>query len=159
MPECECGCGAVTGYARNSAPARGIRRGDPVRFSPGHNRRKTPNPYEIDDNGCWVWLRSRTSAGYGTAWDPASKRLVTAHRLYYEQARGPIPDGEHIDHLCRNRLCVNPDHLEAVSVTENNQRSFFGRREDGTFMREDESGRMNGLALMRAIADAEKRYK
>ncbi len=45
-----------------------------------------------------------------------------AHRWFYEQAKGPIPDGLSIDHLCRVPPCVNPDHLEAVSHTENVRR-------------------------------------
>jgi len=47
-----------------------------------------------------------------------------AHRLAYERARGPIPDGLVIDHLCRNRWCCNPDHLEAVTNEENILRGF-----------------------------------
>ena len=46
-----------------------------------------------------------------------------AHRFAYEQAKGAIPDGLEIDHLCRNRRCVNPDHLEAVTHQENQRRS------------------------------------
>jgi hypothetical protein len=117
---------------------RGIRRGDAVRFRPGHNRRKSTEPYAVDEAGCWIWLRSLDSAGYGKAWDERAKRLVIAHRLYYERAFGPIPDGLHIDHRCRVKRCVNPDHLEAVSVTENNRRAIFGRHADGTFMREED---------------------
>ncbi len=45
-----------------------------------------------------------------------------AHRWAYEQARGAIPDGMHLDHLCRNTLCVNPDHLQAVTARENLRR-------------------------------------
>lgn len=49
--------------------------------------------------------------------------MVLAHRYAYELLVGPIPEGLHIDHLCRVRLCVNPAHLEAVTCHENNRRS------------------------------------
>ncbi|WP_375791707.1 HNH endonuclease signature motif containing protein [Actinoplanes campanulatus] len=49
-------------------------------------------------------------------------KAVTAHRYSYESLIGPIPDGLTIDHLCRNRPCINPDHLEPVTQAENNRR-------------------------------------
>jgi hypothetical protein len=71
----------------------------------------------IDDRGCWVWQRARQRNGYGKA--RLSERDWLAHRLSYEAHIGPIPDGMQIDHLCRNRACVKPAHLEPVTVRQN----------------------------------------
>jgi hypothetical protein len=68
-------------------------------------------------SGCWVWAGRQTVKGYGTISFFSSP--YRAHRVAYELLVGPIPDGLVIDHLCRNRLCVNPDHLEPVTIKEN----------------------------------------
>lgn len=65
-------------------------------------------------SGCWLWLGTiQAGGGYGVF----GKQY--AHRFSYEISRGPIPDGREIDHLCRNRQCVNPAHLEAVDHRTN----------------------------------------
>lgn len=69
---------------------------------------------------CWEWLGSRTSGGYGNL--RVDGRNDYAHRVSYRLTYGSIPDGLVIDHLCRNRACVRPDHLEAVSAGENVRR-------------------------------------
>ena len=66
---------------------------------------------------CWPWYGGGVPSGYGR-W-----RKGYAHRHFYEFAVGPIPDGTEIDHLCRNRGCVNPAHLEPVTHAENMARS------------------------------------
>lgn len=66
--------------------------------------------------GCWEWGGARNREGYGRY----SKRL--AHRVAYELAIGPIPEGMAIDHLCRNKSCVRPDHMEPVTWAENTRR-------------------------------------
>ena len=66
-------------------------------------------------SGCWLWTAS-TSMGYGYfRWG----KLRTAHSITYEMTHGSIPAGLELDHLCRNRLCCNPDHLEAVTHRAN----------------------------------------
>jgi hypothetical protein len=63
-------------------------------------------------DGCWEWSRGRAN-GYGAFWN--GSRKVYAHRVIYELLVGPIPEGLQIDHLCRNRGCVNPAHMEPVT--------------------------------------------
>lgn len=72
-------------------------------------------------DGCWNWTAGKNHYGYGSytirrgdGWFRAQ-----AHRLAYEELVGPIPDGLTIDHLCRNRACVNPEHMEPVTRGEN----------------------------------------
>lgn len=69
-------------------------------------------------NGCWVWTASQFGdSGYGRI--SHNNRSRGAHRVAYELYVGPIPEGLTIDHLCRNRSCVNPAHLEAVPIGVN----------------------------------------
>lgn len=72
---------------------------------------------------CWLWTGSTAGlrGGYGAFRVDGKNRL--AHRVAYELSRGPIPHGMTVDHLCRVRSCVNPDHLELVSLAENVRRS------------------------------------
>ena len=93
-------------------------------------RRKPPVPvrYLPDENGCWIWRWYVHSSGYGMLRSGGKARY--AHRVVYEQLRGPVPEGLELDHLCRVRRCVNPDHLEPVTRSENLRRSpitFAGR--------------------------------
>lgn len=77
--------------------------------------------YLVDDNGCWLYQGKIDSHGYARYDD----KLV--HRITYEDAFGPIPKGLEIDHLCRIRRCINPEHLEAVTHAENVRRGISGQ--------------------------------
>jgi hypothetical protein len=78
---------------------------------------RTAKYVRVLPHGCHEWTGARIPDGYGHT--SVNGRAVLAHRLYYEAAKGHIADGLEIDHLCRNRSCVNPDHLEPVSHREN----------------------------------------
>lgn len=77
---------------------------------------------------CWLWTGAIDAGGYGAFAAPLETggraRYILAHRYAHEFLKGPIPDGLTIDHLCRVRNCVNPDHLEAVTTRENTVRGI-----------------------------------
>jgi hypothetical protein len=68
-------------------------------------------------DGCWPWTGTTNRNGYGRLW--VNRRWATTHRLVYERLVEPIPEGLTLDHLCRNRACCNPTHLEPVTNREN----------------------------------------
>lgn len=68
-------------------------------------------------DNCWIWGGMKTTLGYGTM--KIQRKKIYAHRISYKIFKGEIPEGLVIDHLCRNRLCVNPEHLEAVTLKQN----------------------------------------
>lgn len=75
------------------------------------------------NSGCWIWLGSTTGSGHGVIQRGRRREgMMLAHRLAYELLRGEIPDGLCLDHLCRVRSCVNPWHLEPVTIAENTLR-------------------------------------
>lgn len=135
-------------------------------------RKVMPEPM----SGCWLWTGYSVPLGYGQFWD--GSRHSTAHRFSYELHKGPVPAGLYIDHKCSNPYCCNPDHLDAVTQSENMLRaSARGRLNnqntgrvvchrghaltpENTFVRQD--GRRRCRTCMRALgreADARRRAK
>ncbi len=82
-------------------------------------------------DGCWEWLGHKDKEGYGQfsvgSRTDNSRRTVLAHKFHYELLNGPIPSGFELDHTCRNRGCVRPDHLEVVTPKVNIQRGETGK--------------------------------
>jgi uncharacterized Zn finger protein (UPF0148 family) len=82
---------------------------------------------KVTESGCWIFMGNINRLGYGrtsigSRSDGTRRSAASAHRVVYEGLRGPIPDGLTLDHRCRVRCCVNPDHLEPVTQAENNRR-------------------------------------
>jgi hypothetical protein len=92
---------------------------------PNLNRKRRPREEyffeKVDTSGCcWEWTACTDRDGYGVFAIPGKK--IMAHRWCWEFLVGSIPEGMVLDHLCMNKACVMPDHLEVVTVEENNRR-------------------------------------
>lgn len=116
-------------------------------FEDRYNHFAFPEP----NSGCFIWMGALSHNGYGMmAVSGANKKVVYAHRAAYEHFIGPIPDGLDLDHKCRMRCCVNPDHLEPVTRKENLRRGVrkslqthckFGHLLSGKNLVPDKKGR------------------
>ena len=116
---CFCGCGEKAPIAPKSDKPKGVVKGYPARFVPGHQNRKYVPGYEVDPSTqCWNWTGQVDANGYART---GSRNMM--HRQFYEEKVGPLVPGMHIHHTCFNRRCVNPDHLRQVSPGENTRES------------------------------------
>lgn len=118
--------------ARNGSPDTviRIRNSDEERFWTKISKNGPVPSHRPDLGPCWVWISpSVNKRGYGAF--KLGKTHVQAHRYAYELLVNLIPEGMTIDHLCRNVLCVNPDHMEVVTRAENLRRLWAWRKAAG----------------------------
>lgn len=127
---CKCGCGQETKLSNRTRSKHGQFKGLPLKFIYGHNRRgcvggvtNYKDAYVIEkQSGCWIWKGSRWGRNKSYGRVGFNYKRICAHRFYYKKLKGDIPQGMKLDHLCRNTLCVNPEHLEPVTNAINVQR-------------------------------------
>lgn len=86
------------------------------KFNWSFDRRFMPHVEKVE-SGCWLWTGSKMNNGYGQV--GVGGRLFAAHRFAYQELVGEIPKGLDLDHLCKNKACVNPEHMEPVTRSVN----------------------------------------
>ena len=79
---------------------------------------------QLDENGCWVWNHGHSGTGRGGGYGRISVdgQMMAVHRVMFMIIFGPLHSKRHVDHLCRNRICCNPEHLESVTCRQNQKR-------------------------------------
>ncbi len=87
---------------------------------------RTSDIHSYNDTPCLEWLAAKNQQGYGEFW--LNGKLERSHRVSYENKFGKISEGLEIDHLCRNRCCINTDHLQVVPHKENMRRAISANR-------------------------------
>lgn len=111
--------------------------------------------YAIGGDGCWEWQGTIHHQGYGVI--RIGDRIHRAHRVVYEATVAPIADGFVLDHLCENKRCVNPAHLEPVTHAENVRRAWANKpacRNGHLYTPENTGRKPNGSRRCRACARA-----
>ena len=117
---------------------------------------------KVDKSGdCWLWTGGQNLQGYGVISKGGHvSRKMLAHRLAYELANGPIPEGVNVLHRCDTPLCVRADHLFLGSQEENIHDMWSKGRQGGQFAPGSTSGEKNHRARLTAeqVADIRRRY-
>jgi HNH endonuclease len=141
----------------------------PSCVNPAHRSlRKGTRPHQLEErmlqriqirsDGCWIWTGKKSADGYGRI--IIHQQFFYAHRVSYELHKGAIAPGLVLDHLCKNRICVNPNHLEPVTARENNTR-VMRRAKDWQVIYKDLYREFKGAhtAEQDCWEDAEQRLK
>ncbi len=122
---CQCGCGGRTGIATRARKGQDWVKGQPVRFLRGHGNRPTEDWTVDSETECWLWNWAKVR-GYGRA--RQNGRFTAAHRAVWQDRFGRAPDDMDVHHKCRNKGCVNPEHLELL---DHRQHGRLSGREGG----------------------------
>lgn len=122
--ECHCGCHGRAPIATRNWFSKGIIKGQPMKFIRGHRALPNIKRWEVIDCGfetpCWIWIMFSREKSYGQR--TVNGHVLGAHIAAWETVNGLVPKGKQVHHKCRVKLCVNPDHLEALTPKEHGQR-------------------------------------
>lgn len=126
-------------------------------------RAKLMRRISVQADGCWNWTGPTNRNGYGWGQQRAGQPYRVMHRIMWEDANNaPVPDGLQLDHLCRNRLCCNPQHLEPVTGSENTTRQDHANRRKDTCPKGhpfDEANTINTKRGRRVCRECERQRK
>lgn len=137
-PSCECGCGQAVLSATVTDRGRGHIKGEPLRCIKGHSGKPIPDlrTRVEPETGCVVYVDPPTGSEYEYRWLRHNGKPTHAHRIVWEKANGPIPDGYHVHHRCENKACINLEHLELLEAGEHSRLHHLGTTlVDGRYVR------------------------
>lgn len=125
---CACGCGGYTNLIAKNCYSLGRVKGTPCTYIAGHAARRTDPLYAVTDRGhdtlCWIGNRQRNKAGYCCINSQEVPGGLLHRFMYQRHYKIQLDPAQCLDHLCRQRDCVNPRHLDLVDRAENNRRSI-----------------------------------
>lgn len=110
--------------------------------------------YKVNKKGCWIWQNAQDGRGYGHI--RANGKTMKAYTFFFMKKYGPIPKGKELDHVCRVKLCVNPDHLEPVTHQINMQRALGIHRNRILKIRSLAKSGLSGAEISRKIKIPER---